>query len=143
MLVTSALAVFSCGAGFTWTDLMFTTRLSTSASWRLIASTQPPLTLLSCLTRVPARTFVQIFFCSPAVASLWRFEITCAISCSSPLNAAETELPQAARPTASRQAHSSAAVRLRRTGMAAQRVRDPQREGAVDGPLGAERSRDR
>src|ERR1039458_5461167 len=117
-----------------WTDFTLTTKLSTSDTWLFSACLHPPLALLSLFTRVPARSFVQMFVSLPAVASAWRFEITVAIACSSPLNELETALPQAATPTAKRDVQSTARVRWIRTVMPAQRVRDRPPEGAMDAP---------
>jgi hypothetical protein len=76
------------------------------------------------VTELESRS-VQIFFASPAVDSVCRLEIVCAIACGSPLKEPEdVVLAQADRPTASKGTQSSARACLIETGGTAQRVRD-------------------
>src|SRR5450759_3260867 len=93
-------------------DWILASRLSTSASWSLIARSQP-FTPPRLLTRVPATSFAQIFLASAAVASAWRFEIVCATARCSPVKpAVYTVLPHAARATAQSGTLSGARTRL-------------------------------
>src|SRR5712691_10905231 len=93
-------------------DLMLTWRLSTSASWFLIAASQalvPP----SLVTIAAAKSLVQIFFSSAAVASDCRFEIAWTASCCSPLKPlVETVVLQAPRASARRAREGRAMARL-------------------------------
>src|SRR5271165_1499297 len=113
MLLTVAVAVFA--AGSTLTDSTVVSKFSISATCSLIACSQalwPP----SRRTTGSARSSLQIFLYSLAVASDCRFATVWATSCSSPLKLPlEAVLPQAAR--VSTGAHSnSRRARLKETG---------------------------
>src|SRR3981081_40476 len=123
MLLTRAVAV--CRGAVTWTDSTVTSKLSICESWPLSACLQPPGGALSRATTALARSLEQSFCGSAERASLCRFAIACATSCSSPLNLfTEFVLPQAAMPRASEQAASRKASGLVGLGIRGARVRD-------------------
>src|SRR6185437_400063 len=132
MLLTCAVAV----APETCIASTVTSKESTWVSWSLIAFSQLPALAWSLVTSGRARSFLQIFFSSPAVTSLWKFLIVSAAALASPCRPdVETALAQAERPRASAAAQPSASARRGESsprsaersvgsGIRSQRVRD-------------------